>query len=262
MLSHKGVLGAVERRLARQLLRRRLCMRNPRPLVSFTFDDVPASACSTGRSILEHHGIRATYFASGGLSVEAGGASGLFTAAHLVALHAAGHEIGSHGYAHRPYQSLDSGAIEQDMRDNDEFLHRVIGGGFRAVSFSFPFGSTGLSSKGAVARRFQTARGVQAGVNRGQADASLLLGTPLYERHMGDQSIPRVLDEAWRRNGWLIFYTHDVESMPSPVGCSPESFGKVVETVVRRGFQVLPVKDAYAVAAGEANPSNPRGTSP
>jgi len=261
-VSRDGLLGAVERRLARQVLRRRLWMRNPRPLVSFTFDDVPASACETGRSILEHHGVRATYFASGGLSVEAGRASGLFAAAHLVALHAAGHEIGSHGYAHRPYQSLDSDAIEQDMRANDDYLRRVFGADFRAVSFSFPFGSTGLTSKRAVARRFQTARGVQSGVNRRQADASLLLGTPLYEHRMADPLITRMLDEAWQRNGWLIFYTHDVESVPSSVGCSPASFSRLVEQVVRRGFEVLPVKDAYAVAAGEARSSNPREMSP
>lgn len=260
MLNHDGVFGAVERRLARQLLRRRLPMRNPRPLVSFTFDDVPASACETGRAILEHHGLRATYYASGGLSVEARGASGLFEAAHLVSLHAAGHEIGSHGYAHRPYQSLDSDALQHDMRANDDYLHRVIGAGFRAVSFSFPFGSTGLSSKGAVAGRFQTARGVQGGVNHGQADVSLLLGTALYERHVADRSIARMVDETWQRNGWLILYTHDVEPSPSPVGCSPESFGEIVERVVRRGFQVLPVKDAFAVAAGDAPSMQQRET--
>jgi peptidoglycan/xylan/chitin deacetylase (PgdA/CDA1 family) len=31
---------------------------NPRPLVSFTFDDAPASSCREGAAILEGHGMR------------------------------------------------------------------------------------------------------------------------------------------------------------------------------------------------------------
>lgn len=251
MLKRDGLLGAIERRLARRVRRRALRMVNSRPLVSFTFDDVPASACETGRTILEHHGIRGTYFVSGGLSIEARGVGGLFRASHLAELHAAGHEIGSHGYGHQPYQALARDAVDLDMRTNDDYLRDVIGVDFRAVSFSFPFGSTGVRSKEIVASRFAAARGVQAGVNRGEIDTLLLLGTPLYEQLMTTATVDRLLDEAWRHAGWLIFYTHEVEATPSRVGCTSTSFAKVVETVIRRGFQVLPVKDALAIASGE-----------
>src|SRR5256885_10265168 len=41
-------------------------MRNDQPMVTFTFDDLPKSAVTTGAKMLEAHGARATFYISGG----------------------------------------------------------------------------------------------------------------------------------------------------------------------------------------------------
>ncbi len=54
--------GALARRLAPFLFRQTVRMRNARPLVSFTFDDAPRSAGTTGAGILEASGACGTYY--------------------------------------------------------------------------------------------------------------------------------------------------------------------------------------------------------
>ena len=49
-----------------------------------------------------------------------------------------------------------------------------------------------------------------------------------------------LLLENEQRQGWLIFYTHDVRSEPSPFGCTPKLLEKAVSLVVKRGFSVAP----------------------
>ena len=42
-------------------------LRNATPMVSFTFDDLPKSAVTTGAGLLEARGARGTFYVSGGL---------------------------------------------------------------------------------------------------------------------------------------------------------------------------------------------------
>src|SRR4051794_2067392 len=75
-------------------------LRNKTPMVSFTFDDIPKSAATTGAAILEDHGARGTFYVSGGL---VGTKSPDWTVAEpedVVALHRRGHEIGCHTFSH------------------------------------------------------------------------------------------------------------------------------------------------------------------
>ena len=66
----------LSRFLARHIHTKTLPMRNERPLVTFTFDDVPASACSLGAPLLEQHGARGTFYVcGGGCGAESPGAS-------------------------------------------------------------------------------------------------------------------------------------------------------------------------------------------
>ena len=56
--------------------------------------------------------------------------------------------------------------------------------------------------------------------------------------------IERLIDEAVVRKGWLIFFTHDVSDNPSPFGFRSLAFAQVVEMVIERGIEILPVKNA------------------
>ena len=55
-----------------------------------------------------------------------------------------------------------------------------------------------------------------------------------------------ILDAAARRH-WLIFYTHDVRSMPSRFGCTPDLLERTVECALQRGCQILPVCEALSL---------------
>src|SRR3954469_22956024 len=99
MLSEARV--RVGHRLAMHLHVDRFRLRNATPMVSFTFDDLPKSAVTTGADLLEAHGARGTFYISGALvGVEtpdwvAG------DAADVLSLYNLGHEIGCHTFSHR-----------------------------------------------------------------------------------------------------------------------------------------------------------------
>jgi len=44
--------------------------------------------------------------------------------------------------------------------------------------------------------------------------------------------------------GWLIFSTHDVSDSPTPYGCTPEMFTRVLDWSLASGAIVLPVAEA------------------
>ncbi|MCB8835211.1 polysaccharide deacetylase family protein, partial [Escherichia coli] len=54
-------------RLMRRMPGPRLHIPVSRPVVSFTFDDVPDTALTNGARILEDHGVRGTFYIAGSL---------------------------------------------------------------------------------------------------------------------------------------------------------------------------------------------------
>jgi hypothetical protein len=50
--------------------------------------------------------------------------------------------------------------------------------------------------------------------------------------------------------GWLSFATHDVRDTPSPSGCTPDCFERVVQWSLDPGARILPVVKALEVIAG------------
>ena len=100
----KRAAGMASRFLARQSRVKMLTLGNVPPMVSFTFDDVPASACELGARILEQQGARGTFYVAG--SVTAGpGAPAPATIEQLRTVWANGHEIGCHTFSIRRFGS-------------------------------------------------------------------------------------------------------------------------------------------------------------
>ena len=75
-------------------------------------------------------------------------------------------------------------------------------------------------------------------------DLHYLRAMPLIDLYVDPNGIDRAFDEAIEKNGWLIFYSHDVETVPSPYGCSPSLLRHALETASRRKVPVLSVADA------------------
>src|SRR6516162_8911089 len=80
--------------------RREFRLRPSVPYISFTFDDFPQSALTTGGRILERHDVRGTYFVSLKM-VGTESPSGLIARGQdMAALLAAGHQLGCHTFDH------------------------------------------------------------------------------------------------------------------------------------------------------------------
>jgi hypothetical protein len=93
-------------------------------------------------------------------------------------------------------------------------------------------------------KRFDSCRGVYQGINAGVADLGMLRAIDLYDRTLTKDKLQRVLAETQKRNGWLIFTTHDVAETPSWIGCSPRLLDEVIAAVTAEGMQCLPIRDA------------------
>lgn len=257
----RTVAREVDRRLVSWLHRRTVQMRNPRPVVTFTFDDFPQSAARDGASILEANGARGTFYLAAdtvgepqdleqGAAVEA---DLIATAEHVEELAKAGHEIGCHAFEHVPLQGMNRHDVAEQCRRNHA---SGAGGGDdrRLTSFAYPLGRVSLTAKREASRRHASCRGLSVGINAGQADLGNLRSVGLRSSALDTTGVDRWLIEVSRVGGWLIFCSHDVRAAPSHWGVTPELLQYSVEQATRRGFDVLPMRSALGriVYGGDA----------
>jgi peptidoglycan/xylan/chitin deacetylase (PgdA/CDA1 family) len=239
----QSLLTGVSRKLARHHCSKPFRMRNRAPLVSFTFDDVPDSAYLNGARVLEDRGIHGTFYIAAGICNTLDTHWRVIDRDQVRALHERGHEIGCHTFSHINVERLDAAGMDEECRHNREAL-LAISPGMRVTNFCFPFGKLSLARKLQLQKRFDTCRGIYEGVNAGTIDLGLLRVVELYDRTLTPEKLQAVLRETQARNGWLIFYTHDVADPPSWIGCSPALLRATVEIVQESGLQCLPIRDA------------------
>src|SRR3954470_5907201 len=97
---YNRIHGRYQRTVSRLLFKRPFAIDNKVPYISFTFDDFPESALSTGGAILEKYGSRGTYYASLGLTGQDSPVGRIFSPEQLPDLLTRGHELGCHTFAH------------------------------------------------------------------------------------------------------------------------------------------------------------------
>lgn len=239
----QSLLTGVSRKAARHHCSKPFRLRNGAPLVSFTFDDVPDSAYLKGASLLERHAIRGTFYVAAGTCGMQDELWRVIEHDHVRALHTLGHEIGCHTFSHVKVDTLGAAEMDEECRRNEDAL-RELCDGVGPTNFCYPFGKVSLARKLQLQERFDTCRGIYEGINGGTVDLSLLKVIELYDRTLTDEKLREVLRETADRNGWLIFYTHDVADDPSWIGCSPGLLRSTVEAVQALGFACLPIRDA------------------
>jgi len=248
-----SLVNGVLRRAARHHRSKPFVMRNAAPLVSFTFDDVPASAYTNGAAILEDRGVHGTFYIAGGILGATDTHWRVIDREQVRALHEGGHEIACHTFSHVNVDALDAEALDQECRRNRAAL-RELCGGVETTNFCYPFGRVSLPRKLELEDRYDSCRGIYEGINSGTVDLSLLRVIELYDRTLTRKKLRRVLRETRECNGWLIFYTHDVANEPSWIGCSPRLMRATVEAVQAEAMECLSIRDAltaigYAAAA-------------
>jgi peptidoglycan/xylan/chitin deacetylase (PgdA/CDA1 family) len=237
----------VTNRLAMHFCAASFRLQNTSPMVSFTFDDTPKSALTVGVPILDEYNARATFYVAGGLVDQWSGHWTGISADEIVELHRRGHEIACHTFSHARTTDLDAAALAAEIESNRRYL-LALDPSIRIENFAYPYGLGSVSHKGRLKKVFHSSRGIVPGVNSGVADLQFLRATPLINRDIDRDGIDRVFDEAVAKNGWLIFYSHDVATEPSPYGCSPSLLRHALDAASRRNVQILSVADALRSA--------------
>ena len=231
----------VSRRLARVLPTKPFAMRNAAPLVSFTFDDIPETAATTGAALLQRHGARGTFYVSGelcGTTTDIRFAS----AEQCLALHEAGHEIGCHTLTHASAEVVDRAAMAAEIAGNQRFFERL--GPIVLDNFAYCYGAVALPRKWQLQRRYASCRGTKAGLNAGWVDLGLLRAVELYDRVIDRPGIDALIAENARRKGWLIFVTHDLAEAPSLWGCTPGQLDHAIGAARGQNCAVVTVREA------------------
>lgn len=216
----------------------------PGGIASFTFDDFPKSALAVGGAILGEHGFRGTYYAAMKMAGTENRLGPMFDIPDIRAAHRAGHEIACHTHSHLDCRYATPAAIGAEVRENSDLI-AALADDVSPTSFAYPYGAISLTAKRALATRFSSCRGTGEGINQGPVDLADLRVVTLFDRLFDAAALRRRIDEARAKNGWLIFYTHDVAERPSQFGCTPEQFRMTVAYGAPR-LPVLPVREVVA----------------
>jgi peptidoglycan/xylan/chitin deacetylase (PgdA/CDA1 family) len=232
----------ISNRLARHFHAAPFRLPGTSPMVSFTFDDIPKSAAVVGAPMLEEYGARGTFYVSGGLTDQWSGHWIGASADDIIGLHRSGHEVACHTFSHLRTSDLDATALTAEAERNRRFL-LALDPSISVENFAYPYGFGSVSRKRQLGKTFRSSRGILPGVNSGTIDLHFLRATPLIDGDIDREGIDRVFDEALAKNGWLIFYSHDVETAPSPYGCSPSLLRHALDAATRRNIPVLSVAE-------------------
>jgi len=214
------------------------------PLCTFTFDDCPRSALENGGRILEQRGLAGTFFVAGAFLDDASGKHNqMLSPRDLKTLVRRGHELGCHSYSHKSLRSTPIEDIRVDLDRNRDVLLGASGAE-SLTSFAYPFGEAKWTAKAEVAKRFASARGVRPGINGRVLDLSQLLAVGIHDKEFSQERVQMLIQRTLKRRGWLILYTHEVESLPSTIGCTAQQFEETLDMVVAAHIEVLPMRSA------------------
>jgi peptidoglycan/xylan/chitin deacetylase (PgdA/CDA1 family) len=232
----RSLKGKLRRRLARVMRRRPARIALDRPMISFTFDDAPASAFTLGRSVLEAKGVRATYYVAAGLAGQDGPTEPYGDRDAILAAAAAGHEIACHTHGHLDCGKAGAAEIEADVIRNEAALRDW--GLPKATNFAYPFGDVSPAAKAVLGSRYDVLRALHHGL--------IVEGTDLNQAPAvgvegvgGEAAAHHWLERAAAQNGWLLLYTHDVSESPSEWGCTPGALERLIAVAQTRGFDIV-----------------------
>lgn len=219
-------------------------------IVTFTFDDFPASAYRTAGRILERYGIRGTYYTSMDLAGTRNEQGEHFSVDDLLGLTEAGHEIGCHTFDHRTSDEQSVDELDRSVSVNADKIRNVISDAKIDV-FSCPKGVVRVRHQQCLEKRFRCIRTIRPGINRGAFDLNHLCAVSLYEHTTDLAGIESLLDSLAKIPGWLVFYTHDVQDRPSAYGITPKLFEQIVELVAARDVVVATTSEALDLIVGQ-----------
>lgn len=247
----KRQLGEVRRKFVSSLCKREASLGTRGPIVSFTFDDFPRTALTTGGEILRSHGIRGTYYTAAGMMDTSNHLGDQFRASDLEKLLRDGHELASHTFSHVSCRSVSVERFRSDVEKGRRAIENITGQS-DSGNFAFPFGQITVNAKRALGQVVASSRGIMGGFNGPVIDLNMLRANSLYGGQSNRAKVRDLIVENERRQGWLIFYTHDVSPTPSPYGCTPELLEYAVSFASQSCARVSTVAEVLSELTAQA----------
>jgi peptidoglycan/xylan/chitin deacetylase (PgdA/CDA1 family) len=240
------------RRRTVRLAARRPAAAPPGPMVSFVFDDAPATAVDTGAAILERHGLRGSFYIAAALAGTDAAVGRMAEPEAVRRLAETGHEIGCHTFSHLDCgQAAPCDAVEDVARNTEALSAWGVG---RPATFAYPFGDVAPATKRALAGRFALLRALHPGLIGAGADLNQAPAVPV-EGPGGEALGLAWLRRAVQRQAWVILCTHDVADDPSPWGCTPATLERLVTAALELGLEAVTVAEgARRVGRGTQTP--------
>lgn len=240
-------MSRVQAHLMRRFARKTLFIGNDRPVISFTFDDVPDSTLHYGAAILEKYGLRGTFYIAGSLAGTAEVGRTLISEGGIGELAARGHEVGCHTFSHSDVARMSGRALQNEIERNRAFLDHILGkhhGHGAQFNFAYPYNAVSYFARRRLARHYRSCRAGENRINRGATAPQMLCGMEIGYPQEHALQLTRQIDAVKSQPGWLIFFTHDISDKPTPYGCTPETFEALVKYAVESGCTVLTVNEA------------------
>lgn len=239
-------------RYYQSFINNRVPIKLERPIISITFDDTPRTALENGVPILDSHNIKATFYIAAGLSNDSINEPSNEIIKHevylypndILKLHHSGHNIACHTYSHYMLDTGSAEELERDARKNVRELKSILGP-VSIEHFSYPFGQVNFKTKKLLSKYYKSMRSSQPGINLSPTDLYLLRATNIYNPTFNKAHIKQLINTAEQYGGWLIFYTHGVESSPDDYSCTPMQFEWLIKQCVKSTAQILPISEAY-----------------
>lgn len=237
-----SLAGKLRRRFARLTHRRPARLNLPRPTVSFTFDDIPATAAHAGAQALERHDARGTFYVCAGLFGQEGHMGRFADAEEISALIRQGHEVAGHTLNHVDCHRTSPGDLNADLDANDAALSAL---GAAPLHFAYPYGEVSPRAKKQLGARYASLRGVHKALVHDGDDRNQLPGVGI-EGAEGEALARAWIDRAVAEKAWLILYTHDVRETPSPWGCTPDALERLVRHARATGCDIRTIGEVLA----------------
>jgi peptidoglycan/xylan/chitin deacetylase (PgdA/CDA1 family) len=244
------VAGMASRFIARQSRSKVLALNDIPPLVTFTFDDVPASACDLGAGILEQYAARGTFFVAGsGCGAAAADEPPRASIDKLRTVSENGHEIGCHTYSHSAIRYVSRDELGLELERNQTAL-KQIDPTIVLRNFAYPYGDLSIGTKRYLEGCFDSCRAGHPGINAGIADLGALDAWPLQNASIDRARTVELIAATVRTRGWLIFYSHDVADQPSQYGVTPDLLECAVRTAKQAGCVLASIADSLDLIGG------------
>jgi len=215
------------------------------PIISFTFDDFPRSALTTGAPILESFGARGTFYVAMSLMNTKNALGEQFSKEDIKNLLGRGHELGSHTFSHVSARKLAVADFKREVEKGEQAIEEVLGGR-PSANFAYPYGDVTVATKGQVGAEMKSCRGTCPGINGPDVDLNLMRAVTLYGDIDRLQAMKEWIEKNQQLKGWLIFYSHDVQEHPSPFGCTPRLLRGVCAFAAELGMQVRTVNQVVS----------------